>query len=105
MIVYVFIASRKGNDYEKYVTLEYSGQGGDTDRRGLRESFQTTSKTETQPHVSADSLCKVILNSQTPQNTLSNAAPPIRGTRHSFIHQSVDTSPSHQEPTEAPESS
>jgi len=32
MIVYVFIASRKGNDYEKYVTLEYSGQGGDTDR-------------------------------------------------------------------------
>ena len=41
-------------------------------------SYQTTSKIGIQPHSSAHRLPKVILSSQTPQNTRSDTALPIR---------------------------
>ena len=58
----------------------------------LDASCQTTSKTGTQPHPLADSLPKVILTSQTPQNTPPDVALPIRGTRSSSTHQNSGTS-------------
>ena len=62
----------------------------------LDASCQTTSKTGTQTHPSADRP-KVILSSQTHQNTPPDVALPIRRTRSSSIHQSTGASPSHQE--------
>ena len=58
---------------------------------------QTTSKIGTQPLPLAERLPKIILNSQTPQNTPPDAALPTRKTRSSLIHQSTGTSPLHQE--------
>ena len=55
-----------------------------------------------QPYSSADRLPKVILSSQTPQNTPPDAALPIREKRLSSTHQSTDTSPSHQEAYTSP---
>ena len=63
----------------------------------LDASFQTTSKTGTQSHPSADRLPKDILSSQTPQNTPPDAVLPIRGTRLSSTHQNTATSPSQHE--------
>ena len=63
----------------------------------LDTSCQTTSKTGTQPHLSADSLPKVLLSSQKPQNTPPDVALPFRGKRFSSTHQRAGTSPSHQE--------
>ena len=51
----------------------------------------------TQPHLIADRLLKVIQSSQTPQNLPPDAALLIRESRLSSIHQSIGTSPSHQE--------
>ena len=65
-------------------------------------SCQTTSKKGTQPHPSADRIPKVILRSQTPQNTPPDVALPIRGKRLSSTHQSTGTSPSHQEAYTSP---
>ena len=58
---------------------------------------QTTSKTGTQPRPLAERLQKVILSSQTPQNTPLDAALPTRKTRSSPTHQNIGTSPFHQE--------
>ena len=44
----------------------------------LNASGQTMSKTETQPHLPADRLSKVVLSSQTPQNTPPDVALSIR---------------------------
>ena len=60
-------------------------------------SDQTTRKTGTQPHPSADTLPKVVLSSQLPQNTPLDMALTIRGTRPSSTHQRAGTSPCHQE--------
>ena len=67
----------------------------------LETSCQTTSKTEKQPHTSADRLSKIILSSQTPQTTL-DAALSFRGKRLSSTHQSAGTSLSHQEAYTSP---
>ena len=58
---------------------------------------QTTSKTGTQTHPSADRLPKGVLSPQTPQNIPPDAALPIRGTRSNSTHQQTGTSPSYQE--------
>ena len=58
---------------------------------------QTTSKTETQPHPLAERLPKIIIRSQTPQNTPPDVDLPTRKTRSSLIHQNTGTSPLHQE--------
>ena len=68
----------------------------------LDTSCQTTSKTGTQPRPSADRLPKVVLSSQTPQNTPPDAALPCREERLSSTHQSTGTSPSHQETVTSP---
>ena len=58
---------------------------------------QTTSKTGTQPHPLAESLPKIIIRSQAPQNTPPDTDLPTRKTRSSLIHQNTGTSPLHQE--------
>ena len=58
---------------------------------------QTTSKTGTQPHPLAQRLPKIILSSQTPQNTPLDTVLPTRKTRSSLTHQNTGTSPLHQE--------
>ena len=58
---------------------------------------QTTSKTGTQPHPLAERLPKIIIRSQTTQNTAPNAVVPTRKTRSSLTHQNTDTSPLYQE--------
>ena len=63
----------------------------------LDASHQTTNKTGTQTHPSEHRLSKVILSSQTPQNTPPDMALLIRGKILSSNHQNAGTSPSHQE--------
>ena len=58
---------------------------------------QTTGKTGTQPHPLAERLPKIIIRSQTPQNTPTDAVLPTRKTRSSLIRQNTGTSPLHQE--------
>ena len=58
---------------------------------------QTTSKTGTQTHPLTESLPKIIISSQTPQNTPPDVDLPTRKTRSSLIHQNTGTSPLHQE--------
>ena len=58
---------------------------------------QTTSKTGTQAHPLAERLPKIIIRSQTPQNTPPDMVLPTRKTRSSLIHQNTGTSPLHQE--------
>ena len=58
---------------------------------------QTTSKTGTQPHPLAERLPKIIIRSQIPQNTPTDADLPTRKTRSSLIHRNTDTIPLHQE--------
>ena len=58
---------------------------------------QTTSKTGTQPHPSAERLPKIIIRPQTPQNTPPDVDVPTRKTRSSLIQQNTGTSPLHQE--------
>ena len=58
---------------------------------------QTTSKTGTHPHLLGEGLPKIILSSQTHQNTPLDAVLPTRKTRYSLIHQNTGTSPLHQE--------
>lgn len=58
----------------------------------LDASDKTTSKTGAQLHPSADRWPKVLLSSQTLQNTLPDVALQIKGTRLSSIHESTDTS-------------
>ena len=53
--------------------------------------------TGTQLHPSAERLPKIIIRSQTPQNTLLGVVLPNRKTRSSLIHQNTGTSPLHQE--------
>ena len=56
-----------------------------------------TSKTGTQAHPLAERLPKIIIISQTPQNTPPDGVLPIRKTRSSLIHQNTGTTPLHQE--------
>ena len=63
----------------------------------LDAQCQTTSKTGTQPHALAERLPKIILSSQTPQNTPPDWALPTRKTRSSPTHQNTGISPLHQE--------
>ena len=58
---------------------------------------QTTSNTGTQPHPLAERLPKIIIRSQTPQNTPPDMDQATRNTRSSLIHQITGTSPLHQE--------
>ena len=58
---------------------------------------QTTSKTGKQPQPLAERLPKIILRSQTPQNTPTDVDLPTRKTRSSLIHQNTGTSPLYQE--------
>ena len=58
---------------------------------------QTTSKTGTQPHPLEERLPKIILSTQTPQNTTPDLDRPTRKTRSSLILQNTGTSPLHQE--------
>ena len=64
---------------------------------------QTTSKTATQPHPLAERLPKIIIRSQTPQNTRMYVDLPTRKTRSTLIHQNTGTSPLHQESTQPSE--
>ena len=50
----------------------------DTDSRGFRESFQTTSKTVTQPLSSKERMPIAILSSQTPQTIPPDTVLPLR---------------------------
>ena len=59
--------------------------------------WQTTSKTGTQPHPLEEKLPKIIISSQTPQNTPPDTVLPTRKTRSSLIQQKTGTSPLHQE--------
>ena len=65
--------------------------------RVLNAQPQTTSKTGTQSHPTADRVPKVILSPQTPQNTPLDMTLSTIGTRHSSTHQRSVLSPSHQE--------
>ena len=58
---------------------------------------ETTGKTGTQAHPLADRLPKIIIRSQTPQNTPADGDLPTRKTRSSLIHQNTGISPRHQE--------
>ena len=58
---------------------------------------ETTSKTETQTHPLAERLPKIIISTQTPQNTPPDMDLLTRKTRSSLIHQNTGTSPLHQE--------
>ena len=58
---------------------------------------QTTSETGTQPHPLAERLPKIIIRSQTPQNTPPDTVLPTRKTRSSLRLQNTGTSPLHQE--------
>ena len=58
---------------------------------------QTTSKTGTQPHPLAETLPKIIIRSQAPQNTPLDTVLPTRKTRYSLIHRNTSSSPLHQE--------
>ena len=60
-------------------------------------SHQTISKRNTAPPISKSKLTKVILSSQTCQNTTPDVALLNRGKRLSSTNQSAGTSPSHQE--------
>ena len=60
---------------------------------------QTTSKTGTQSHPLAERLPKIIIRSQTPQNTPLYAVLPTRRTRSSLIHQNTGNSRSTRKPT------
>ena len=62
----------------------------------LNAPCQATSKTVADTHPSANKLPKVILSSQTHQNTPPDATLPIRGKRSSSTHQNSGTSPFHQ---------
>ena len=62
----------------------------------LDASGQTTSKTGTQDYPSADRLPKVVLSSQTHQNTPLDTTRQTRDTRASSTHQSAGASPYHQ---------
>ena len=57
----------------------------------------TTSKTGTQLNPLAERLPKIIIGSQTPQNTPPDVDLQTRKTRSSIIHQNTGTSPLHQE--------
>ena len=57
--------------------------------------WQTTSKTGTQPHPLAYRVPKIIIRSQTPQNTPPDVVLPTRKTRSNLIHQNTGTSPLH----------
>ena len=63
---------------------------------------QTTSETGTQPHPLAERLPKIIIRSQTPQNTLLDVDLPTKKIRSSLIHQNTDTS-STRKPTQPTE--
>ena len=65
----------------------------------LDTSCQTTGKTGTQPHPLAERLPKIIIRSQTPQNTPQDVDLPPRKTRSSLIHQNTGTRKATQ-PTE-----
>ena len=54
---------------------------------------QTSSKTGPQPHPLAERLPKIIIRSQTPQNTSLDVVLPTRKTGSSLIHQNTHTSP------------
>ena len=56
-----------------------------------------TSKTGTKCHPLAGRVPKIILSSQTPQNTLLDVTLPTRKTRSRPTHQNTGTSPLHQE--------
>ena len=58
---------------------------------------QTTSRTGTQHHPLAERLPKIIIRPQTQQNTPPDVDLPTRKTRSSLIHQTIGTSPLHQE--------
>ena len=58
---------------------------------------QRTSRTGTQPYPLAERLPKIIIRSQTTQNTPLDAVLPTRKTRSSLIHHNTGTSPLHQE--------
>ena len=53
--------------------------------------------TGTQPHPLTERLLKIIITSQTPQNTPLDLVLPTRKTRSSLKHQNTGTSPQHQE--------
>ena len=64
---------------------------------------KTTSKTGTQPDPLAERLPKIIIRSQTHQNTPLDAVLPTRKPRSSIIHQNTGTSPSNRKPTQSTE--
>ena len=63
----------------------------------LDNLWQTTSKTGTQPHPLAERLPKIVITSQTPQNTPPYVVVPTSKIRSSLIQQNTGTSPLHQE--------
>ena len=65
-------------------------------------SGQTTGRTGTQPHPSADRVPQATLSSQPPISTPLNVASPTRGTRPSSSHQWAGSNPSHQEACTSP---
>ena len=62
-----------------------------------KQQCQTTSKTGKQPDPLTERLPKIILSSQTPQNTPLDTGQPTRKTRSSLNHQKTGTSLLHQE--------
>ena len=66
----------------------------------LNVPHETTSKTGSRTHPSADRLPKVVISPETPQNTRPEVALPIRGKRSSSTHQNTGTSPPTKKPTQ-----
>ena len=58
---------------------------------------QTTGKTGTQLHPLAERQPKIIIRSQTSQNTPPDVVLPTRKTKSNLVHQNTGTSPLHQE--------
>ena len=63
----------------------------------LNTLCQTMNKTGTQPHPLAERLPKIIIRSQTPQNTPADVDLPTRKTTSSLIKQNTGTTPLNQE--------
>ena len=82
----------KQNDKMDYIKLKI------VEQKTQKTKKQNPNARETpQPHPLAERLPKIIIRSQTPQNTPPDAVLLTRKTRSSLIHQNTGTSPLHQE--------
>ena len=90
------IISNGKNLPEISISMARPGSLNDQQDTVLDNLCQTTSKTGTQPHPSAQRLPKSIIKPQTPQSTPPDVELHSRKTRSSLIHKNTGTSPLHQ---------